>query len=222
MGIIQDKLREILVKELEKEGIDDNRVLEAIGKVKRENFVTDEMKKYAYDNVALPLEGNQTISQPFTVAFMTQLLDVRKDDKVLEVGTGSGYQSAVIKELGGDVYTIERIEQLYIKARETLSSLGYKIHFRCGDGTLGWKEFAPFDRIIVTAGAPQVPRALLLQLKPGGKLVIPVGSKSAQELYLVERSLQDSPEKEPLFSRAKYFDFRFVPLIGEEGWEQSN
>ncbi len=222
MGMMQEILREQLVSELKKEGIDDENVLRAIGKVGREHFVIDEMKKYAYDNVALPLEGNQTISQPFTVAFMTQLLDVRKGDKVLEVGTGSGYQSAVLNEMGAEVYSVERIMKLCEKARNTLSLLGYKIELKCGDGTLGWEENSPYDRIIVTAGAPQVPKALLLQLKPGGKLVIPVGSESSQELYLVERSLQKSADEEPRFVRKKYFDFKFVPLIGEEGWRESN
>ncbi len=222
MGMLQQVQRDQLVKELIKEGIDDEYVLGAIERTKREYFVADEMKKYAYENVALPLEGNQTISQPFTVAFMTQLLDVRKGYKVLEVGTGSGYQSAILKEMGAVVFTIERIRLLHTKAKKTLASLGYDVNLKCGDGTMGWAEHSPYDRIIVTAGAPQVPKALLLQLKPGGKLVIPVGSANSQELNLVERQFPKSGDEEPKFVRKKYFDFRFVPLIGEEGWEESN
>ncbi len=218
MGMLQQVQRDRLVKELIKEGIDDENVLRAIGRTEREYFVAEEMKKYAYENVALPLEGNQTISQPFTVAFMTQLLDVQERNKVLEVGTGSGYQSAILKEMGADVYSIERIRQLHARAKKTLASLGYEVNLKCGDGTMGWTEHAPYDRIIVTAGAPQVPKALLLQLKPGGKLVIPVGSVNSQELNLVERQLPMSDDEEPKFIRKKYFDFRFVPLIGEEGW----
>ncbi len=218
MGMLQQVQRDRLVKELIKEGIDDENVLRAIGRTEREYFVAEEMKKYAYENVALPLEGNQTISQPFTVAFMTQLLDVQEGNKVLEVGTGSGYQSAILKELGADVYSIERIRQLHARAKKTLASLGYEVNLKCGDGTMGWTEHAPYDKIIVTAGAPQVPKALLLQLKPGGKLVIPVGSVNSQELNLVERQLPMSDDEEPKFIRKKYFDFRFVPLIGEEGW----
>ena len=218
MGLLQEIERNRLLKELVKEGISDENVLTAIGRAEREYFVAEEMKKYAYENVALPLEGNQTISQPFTVAFMTQLLNVRKGDKVLEVGTGSGYQSAILCEMGAEVYSIERISQLHTNARKILLSLGYDVKLKCGDGTLGWAEHSPYDRIIVTAGAPQVPKALLLQLKPGGRLVIPVGSANSQELNLVERQLPKPGEDEPKFIRKKYFDFRFVPLIGVEGW----
>ena len=216
MGMIQDMQRKELVRLLKKEGITDERVLDAVGKVSREYFVIEELRRYSYDNVALPLEGNQTISQPFTVAFMTQLLDTAPGQKILEIGTGSGYQSAILCEIGAVVFSVERIRELYDKAKTTLSQLGYDVKLRLGDGSLGWSEHSPYDRIIVTAGAPDVPESLKSQLKPGGKLVIPVGNEYAQEVFLVERKDTDG---KPEFETRKYYCFRFVPLIGREGWE---
>ncbi len=146
--------RKELIRKLRSAGIKDKEVLKAIGAVKREMFVKDEFKKYSYENIALPLDSNQTISQPFTVAFMTELLRIQHGDKVLEVGTGSGYQSAVLKELGAEVFSIERIKGLYETAKEKLQKLGYDVHLKNDDGTKGWIEFSPFDKIIVTAGSP--------------------------------------------------------------------
>ncbi len=216
MGALQDMQRNALVSLLKKEGIEDERVLSAIGRVKREMFVMEELRRYAYDNVALPLEGNQTISQPFTVAFMTQLLDVYPGCKVLEVGTGSGYQSAVLKEMGAEVFSVERVRELYTKAKSTLNDLGYKIFLRLGDGSLGWQEFAPYDRIIVTAGAPEVPESLKSQLSMGGKMAIPVGNEFSQEIFLITKN---GSEADPVYSVKKFYYFRFVPLVGKEGWK---
>ena len=206
--------REKLVEELKAQGIRSKSVLGAIGKVKREMFLDKDMQRLAYKNNALPINSNQTISQPFTVAFMTELLDVNPGDKVLEIGTGSGYQAAVLCEMGADVYSVERIGELADKAKDTLKRMGYNLHVKQGDGTKGWELHSPYDRIIVTAGGPTVPKALLKQLAKNGKMVIPVGSESVQEMTLIERSGDD----EPRFRAKKFQNFQFVPLIGEEGW----
>jgi protein-L-isoaspartate(D-aspartate) O-methyltransferase len=212
--------RKELLEKLQSSGIKDKEVLKAIGRVKRELFVKDEFKKYAYDNIALPLISNQTISQPFTVAIMTELLDVKPGDKVLEVGTGSGYQSAILKELAADVYTVERIKELYELAKEKLFKLGYNVNLKNDDGTKGWIENSPFDKIIVTAGSPKIPKQLLEQLSVGGKMVIPVGDEKTQKLLLVKKYLSDDEkDKSPKYKFRTYEDFKFVPLIGEEGWK---
>ncbi len=179
--------RKELVEKLHSLGIKDKEVLKAIERVKRELFVKEEFKNYSYENIALPLDSNQTISQPFTVAFMTELLEIKKGDKVLEVGTGSGYQSAILKELGADVYSIERIKDLYELAKEKLTNLGYDVHLKFDDGTKGWSEHAPFDKIIVTAGSPRIPKPLLEQLNTGGRMVIPVGDEVSQKLLQVKK-----------------------------------
>ncbi len=211
--------RKELVEKLISSGIKDKEVLRAIGNVRRELFVKDEFKKYSYENIALPLDLNQTISQPFTVAYMTELLEIKPGDKVLEIGTGSGYQSAVLNELGADVYSIERIKELYESAKEKLNKLGYKVRLKNDDGTKGWIEYAPFNKIIVTAGSPRIPRQLLEQLSIGGKMVIPVGDEISQKLLLVKKSASDNKDdKEPKYKYKTLEDFKFVPLIGEEGW----
>ncbi len=215
--------RKELVKKLHSSGIKDKEVLKAIGKVKRELFVKDEFRKYSYDNIALPLDSNQTISQPFTVAFMTELLEVKPGDKVLEIGTGSGYQSAILKELGANVYSIERIKELYESAKEKLSELGYNVNLKNDDGTKGWIENAPFDKIIVTAGSPKIPKQLLEQMSVGGRMVIPVGDESSQKLLLIKKIPgENENDKEPKYKFKTYEDFKFVPLIGEGGWTISN
>jgi protein-L-isoaspartate(D-aspartate) O-methyltransferase len=189
----------------------DPRVVDAMAKVPRERFVPAESAAAAYDNRPLPIGHRQTISQPLIVAAMTQLLHVEPGAHVLEVGTGSGYQTAVLAELAGAVSTIEIVPPLAAGARALLGELGYdNIAFRCGDGAAGWPERAPFDGIIVTAAAPEIPQALVDQLKPGGRLVIPVGpDPCGQDLLLVEKDAKDRVRERRLFSVA------FVPLTGD-------
>jgi protein-L-isoaspartate(D-aspartate) O-methyltransferase len=212
MLLLDEEKRE-LIATLRHKGIEDEHILKAFFKVPREKFISDALRKYAYSDNALPIDCDQTISQPFTVAYMTKALDIKPFDKVLEIGTGSGYQAAILCELGAIVYSIERIEKLYETASHLLANLGYQVMLKLDDGTHGWIERAPFNKIIVTAGAPAIPQSLLEQLSVEGKLVIPVGSKSSQKLYVAIRT-EDGFEY-------KYFDnFKFVPLIGDEGWEQ--
>jgi len=211
-----DQQRKELLTILTAQGIKDEKVLSAIKKVRREMFVSPEFKRFAYDNNALPISNNQTISQPFTVAFMTELLEVKEGDKILEIGTGSGYQAAILNEMGADVYSVERIEQLYITAKRTLHENDYNVHLKCSDGTRGWPEYSPYDGIVVTAGSPDLPPSLIKQLKTGGRLVIPVGGKEVQEIWKAVK-IQDDKGKEYV-DIYKYKNFKFVPLIGKEGW----
>ncbi len=199
-----------LVKTIASKGISDPRVLEAIGKVPRHLFVEPALRPYAYEDRPLPIGEGQTISQPFTVAYMTQLLNVKPGMKVLEIGTGSGYQTAVLLEMGARVYTVERIGELYKETKERLESLGYRPDFMAhADGYEGLPQFAPYDRIIVTAAAPHIPTALLKQLKPGGIMVIPVGIES-QDMIRIVKDEQGKIRKE-------YYDkFTFVPLLRDK------
>ena len=189
-------------------GFTDRAVLDAIGKVPRHRFVPKEWQSRAYADGPLPIGHGQTISQPYIVAEMTQALQLTKDDRVLEIGTGSGYQAAVLAEIAGAVYSIEIIESLGREAARALSAAGYRnVHTRIGDGYAGWPEQAPFDAIMVTAAAPEVPQPLIDQLKPGGRLVIPVGAQGgAQELYVIEKDARGT------VTRRKALDVRFVPL----------
>lgn len=183
-------------------------VLAAMLKVPRHKFVPEGLILNAYEDCPLPIGMGQTISQPYIVAFMTELLNIQKGDKVLEIGTGSGYQAAILAEIGCDVYTIEIVESLSLRAKEILLELGYKnIHFKIGDGYMGWKENAPYNAIIVTAAPPQVPGPLVEQLKEGGKMVIPVGDYF-QELLLLKKTKDGVKEK-------KVSPVRFVPMTGE-------
>jgi protein-L-isoaspartate(D-aspartate) O-methyltransferase len=205
--------KKTLINTLRSKGINDERLLGAIFNVPREKFIPDALRKFAYDDNALPIECHQTISQPFTVAYMTLALNIQPGDKILEVGTGSGYQTAILCELGAYVYTIERIDQLYITAKELLESLGYQFKIKLGDGTMGWPEFEPYNKIIVTAGAPSIPPPLIEQLEQSGKMVIPVGSIEFQKLYDITKSGENIEYK-------VHESFKFVPLIGEEGWNK--
>ncbi len=202
-------LRNQLVKIVRDKGIADEKVLSAIAKIPRHLFMDSGFIDFAYQDKAFPIAASQTISQPYTVAFQTELLQIDRGEKVLEIGTGSGYQTAVLIELGAQVYSIERQKELYEITRKFLPRLGYvakKLNF--GDGYKGWPEFAPFDKIIVTAGAPFVPAPLLTQLKLGGRLVIPVG-EDVQVMTLFVRK----GEKE--FEKHEFGDFRFVPMLKE-------
>lgn len=191
----------------------DGRVLAVMERMPRERFLPSEMAENAYADRALPLPDGQSISQPYMVAAMTEALATRRHHRVLELGTGSGYQTAILAELVEEVYTIERIESLQLAARERLAQLGIlNISFRLGDGTLGWPSAAPFDGIIVTAAAPRVPPTLVAQLRDGGRLVIPVGNSEQQTLTIVERTGQTTREM-------PQFPCRFVKLIGEEAWD---
>ncbi|PIR24668.1 MAG: protein-L-isoaspartate O-methyltransferase [Deltaproteobacteria bacterium CG_4_10_14_0_2_um_filter_43_8] len=193
-------------------GIKDKQVLSAMEKVPRHLFVSAGMEEQAYFDRSLHIGERQTISQPIMVAIMTELLELNNQKRILEIGTGSGYQTAVLAELAGEVYTIERIQSLSVGARKVLYKLKYKnIFFRVGDGTLGWKEKAPFDGIIVTAGAPVVPEQLREQLCDGGRLIIPVGGEETQELLCIQKNGNEYTER-------KISKCRFVKLIGEEGW----
>ncbi|MEL7833890.1 protein-L-isoaspartate(D-aspartate) O-methyltransferase [Fodinibius sp. Rm-B-1B1-1] len=206
--------RRRLVEALADKGIQDHRVLEAFNIVPRHVFVDTALQDRAYKDTALPIGKEQTISQPYTVARQTELLEVKPGEKVLEIGTGSGYQAAILCELGAEVYTIERHKELYQKAKSVLRELGYSIRAKLGDGTLGWSAYAPYDAIVVTAGAPVVPEDLVEQLNVNGRLVVPVGDDQKQEMIRIIKIREDEYEEE------RFSDFKFVPLIGKKGWQQ--
>lgn len=210
MGRFDEERRE-MIELLKERGIDDERLLQAMGKVERHLFVSEPFVSRAYDDTALPIAKQQTISQPYTVAFMTQELSIKPGTKVLEIGTGSGYQAAILAEMGCKVYTIERHVDLLMQARKMFERMGYRIASKAGDGTVGWSEFAPYDAIVVTAAAPEVPDPLLKQLADGGRLVIPVGDLDIQDLHVITRN-RDTFEKKEIRG------FKFVPLIGKKGW----
>lgn len=205
-GYREQGLRSQLVAELAKKGITDQNVLAAIGKVPRHFFMDSAFIDFAYADKAFPIGAGQTISQPFTVAFQTQLLALKKGDKVLEIGTGSGYQTAVLLELGAKVFTIERQRELYQKVQRMLPPMGYNPNFFYGDGYLGKPTYGPFDHILVTAGAPSIPEKLLLQLKVGGSMVVPVGEVH-QRMFRIVRTSDDN------FTKEDFGDFMFVPML---------
>jgi protein-L-isoaspartate(D-aspartate) O-methyltransferase len=199
--------------QLRERGIRDERVLAAMGKVQRERFVEPEFTHQAYENGPLPIGEGQTVSQPYMVAAMVEALEVQPSDRVLEVGTGTGYQAAVLGELAAEVWTIERHAELATKARQILAEVGYRnVQVVCGDGSTGLPECAPFDRIVVAAGAPQMPPSLIAQLAEGGTIAVPVGNRVEQQL-LVARKTGGS-----MVSSSRVLCC-FVPLVGAEGWE---
>lgn len=206
--------RKDLVEQLKRKGISSQPVLDAFMSVERHLFVPDIMKQHAYEDVALPIGYGQTISQPYTVAFMTQSLNPQPGQKILEIGTGSGYQAAILLKLGVRVFTIERNDKLYNSALKTFDNLGLRIAARCSDGSIGWEEFSPYDGIIVTAGSPGVPKNLLRQLAVNGKMVIPVGDRSVQTLKIITKTSEEE------FSTNEVPYFAFVPLVGREGWKE--
>ncbi|MEE4236081.1 MAG: protein-L-isoaspartate(D-aspartate) O-methyltransferase [Anderseniella sp.] len=200
--------------QLQDRGISDPKVLEAMGKVRREAFIPVDERGFAYSDGPLPIGHGQTISQPFIVALMTEALKLTGGERILEIGTGSGYAAAVLAEIAVEVFTIERIAELAESARLALKEQGYaNVHVKCDDGTLGWKEHAPYDAIVATAAGPSVPKALKEQLKIGGRLVMPIGSQfGGQQLMRLTRITETDYDYEEL-------DWvRFVPLIGEQGW----
>lgn len=205
-------LRRQLVKELLQKGIQNEKVISAIGTIPRHFFLDEIFLTHAYEDKAFPIGQGQTISQPYTVAFQSELLDIQPGDKILEIGTGSGYQASVLVQLGADVYTIEYQKALFEKTRKFLPKIGYNPHFFFGDGSQGLPKHAPYDGIIVTAGAPSVPKSLVEQLKIGGKLIIPVGNEKKQQMIMLKKVAQNKVVKKG------FKDFSFVPLLGKEGW----
>ena len=200
-------LRKKLIDTIRSKGIIDEKVIEAIGRVPRHLFMDSSFVNFSYTDKAFPISAGQTISQPYTVAFQTELLEVKRHLKVLEVGTGSGYQTAVLLELGARVYTIERQRQLFLDAQKTLGPLNYKPTFFFGDGYEGLPAYAPFDRILVTAAAVEIPQSLLDQLSVGGILVVPEGDRHGQRMVRVVRESEDQ------FQRSEHGHFSFVPLL---------
>jgi protein-L-isoaspartate(D-aspartate) O-methyltransferase len=205
-------LRKNLIREITEKGIKNEKVLEAMEKVPRHFFFDDAFVEQAYSDKAFPIGEGQTISQPFTVAYQTDLLNIKRLDKVLEIGTGSGYQTCILLELGAKVYTIERQKVLFERTKLKLLELGYKARFFCADGSLGLPMHAPFDKILVTAGAPFIPQTLMDQLVIGGLLVIPVGDEKAQIMTSLLKTGMDTFEKQESGT------FRFVPLKGDQAW----
>ena len=205
-------LRRQLIKEIEGKGIKSTRVLTAIGKMPRHVFFDSVFLEHAYEDKAFPIGEKQTISQPYTVAFQTELLNVSKGDKILEIGTGSGYQAAILIELGAEVFTIEYNQKLFQKTIDFLPKLGYNPHFFQGDGSLGLPKHAPYDSIVVTAGAPNIPETLIKQLKIGGVLVVPVGDQKQQKMIAIKKLSQNKASKK------EFTHFSFVPLLGKDGW----
>lgn len=215
MSVDFEKLRQQMIKEqLIKRGIEDQSVIEAFKEVPREKFMLEKNKEFAYDDGAQSIEAGQTISQPYIVASMLQALSLDESDIVLEVGTGSGYAAALLAEIAAEVYTIERIEKLAVKAKEVLAELNYdNVEVKIGDGSLGWAENAPYDAVLVSAAAPYVPENLIEQLKTGGKIVIPIGERGGiQRLKLLKKKYNGKTREEEL----EYV--RFVPLLGEDSW----
>jgi len=207
-------MRRQLVSKVRAKGISDERVLRALNTVPRHVFLDNAFVEHAYQDKAFQIGEGQTISQPYTVAFQSEKLAVQKGDKILEIGTGSGYQCSILLELGAKVYSVEYNWPLHLRAKKTLKELGYtQASLMHGDGTKGLPDFAPYDGIIVTAGAPNVPLSLIEQLAEGGRLVIPVGDRRSQKMLLITK------EENGKIKKAEFDFFSFVPLLGEHGWE---
>ncbi|MFO7665433.1 MAG: protein-L-isoaspartate(D-aspartate) O-methyltransferase [Desulfobacterales bacterium] len=215
LALKYDRMREEMVKkQIETRGINDPRVIAAMLKVPRHLFVSDALRDQSYGDFPLPIGEQQTISQPYIVAEMTQALNLNKEDRVLEIGTGSGYQAAVLAEIAFRIYTIERIYLLYSKARSLFDRLRYhNIVMKYSDGSLGWESESPFDAIIVTAGSPEIPKTLLSQLAIGGRMVIPVGDQYSQDLVKLYRDVRG-------IHQTNLGGCRFVKLLGEYGWRE--
>lgn len=213
-GSYREQLELMIEEQLEKREINDEKLLDAFRANPRHLFVPEDQKSQAYADRPLPIGEGQTISQPYIVALMTNLLEVGSDDRVLEIGTGSGFQTAILATLGKTVYTVEKKDRLQRRAREIHKELGFeKVHYRTGDGTIGWRDNAPFDRIIGTGSVPEVPESLIDQLRDPGRLVIPAGSRRQQRVVLLVK------EKEKIREDKKVY-CSFLPLIGKEGWKK--
>ena len=202
--------RKQLVKELKAKGITDDAVLDAIGKIPRHCFVLPSLKERAYADTPLPIACKQTISQPYTVAVQTELLEIKRQHRILEIGTGSGYQAAILKQMGAYVYTIERQRNLYESAKKIFQTLSLSIACTYGDGYKGWAEFAPFDRALITCGCVEAPQELLNQLAVGGILVAPVGNDDVQEMIKIVK------KSDTEYSKTSHGAFRFVPMLRDE------
>jgi len=206
--------REELAEILKQKKITDKYVLEAFSKVERHLFVPDVIKLHSYKDVALPIGYEQTISQPYTVAFMTQALQVKTGDKVLEIGTGSGFQAAILLAMGVKVFSIERNHDIYLRTQKLFDELSLRAALRFGDGTIGWDEYAPYNGIVVTAGGPTIPQRLVKQLAVNGRMVIPIGNRKTQTMKIITKVSEDEFQTEDIPN------FTFVPLIGKEGWKE--
>ncbi len=208
----EEQRRRMIRNQLAARDVTDERVLSVMKEIPREKFIPEQWREYAYEDRAVPIGMGQTISQPYMVAIMTQLLELSDKDRVLEIGTGSGYQTAILARLAKEVFTVERIVELSERARKVLEEIGItNVHFKIDDGTLGWPEYSPYEKIIVTAGAPHIPDALISQLAEGGIMIIPVGPMEHQTLMKVTK-ISGKIFKEPVLG------CRFVKLIGQEGW----
>lgn len=206
--------RKQLIKELYEKGIKDPKVLKAFYDIERHKFVLPTFEHLAYEDNPLPIMCGQTISQPYTVAYMSQLLNVQPNEKILEIGTGSGFQAAILAKLGARVFTIERILDLQLEAQKKFDELSLKIISLYGDGTLGWEDYAPYDGIIVTAAAPKIPQPLLKQLKINGRMIIPIGDSNYQIMTKIVKIDENN------YDQYSYDTFKFVPLIGKEAWQK--
>jgi len=214
MEMIFEQRKLQMIERLRKRGIKDEAVLAAMQKINRHSFISAGLEIQSYDETSLPIGYGQTISHPYTVAVMTQALNVKKGERILEIGTGSGYQAAILCELGADVYTIEKVAALAKISKQRLEKEGYFFKMRVGDGTIGWQTYAPFDAVIVTAGAPVVPDNMIDQLADGGRLIIPVGDQDQQLLTLYLKENSNSLKKLEIET------LNFVPLLGRKGWQQ--
>lgn len=204
--------KKLLVENLIRKGIRDTKILDALLKINREDFIEKGFFDRSYDDSALPIPDGQTISQPYTICFMLELLEIKKGLKILEVGTGSGYLTAILVELGFEVYSVERSEVLYNISRERLNNLKIKCNLKLGDGTEGWKEFAPYDRVVISAASPIFPEYLKDQLNESAIIVCPVGDKNTQ-------TMNKGIFRNNKFEVINYDSFRFVPLVGKMGWD---
>lgn len=200
-------MRKKLVDQLGAKGINDQRILDAFMKIPRHYFLDNAFSEQAYTDIAFQIGSGQTISQPYTVAFQTQLLEIEKGERILEIGTGSGFQTCVLCELGAKVFSIERQRDLFLKAKPLIESLGYKPKLKFGDGFEGWEAFAPFDKVLITCGAPEIPKKIVDQIKDGGRMVVPLGSGNVQEMIVLTKS--NTGES----SLRSYGKFSFVPML---------